>query len=179
MSSASQDVRVARVGKPHGIRGEVTVELFTDSPAERFLQGNVLTVLGPEGAHPRFSTLTVASSRWNKHILLVKFTEIADRTTAETLRNAHLYVSSEGMFQTEEGWYADQLVGLEVYEGSFGGLSVGEVTALITGAAQDLLEIRLPDGREVLVPFVAEIVPEIDEDQGVVITPPPGLLELN
>ena len=60
-----------------------------------------------------------------------------------------------------------------------GGDEVGEVTALQSGAAQDLLVVRLTDGRKALVPFVTAIVPEVDVDGGrVVLDPPPGLLDL-
>ena len=61
-----------------------------------------------------------------------------------------------------------------------GGLQVGEVTALESRPAQDLLVLRLTDGREALVPFVAAIVPEVDIAGGrVVLDPPPGLLNLD
>lgn len=172
-------VRVARIGKPHGIRGEVTVESFTDSPETRFAEDQVLRVKAPQGNQPAFDSLTVTRARWNKHILLIKFMEFSDRNTAETLRDAELYAPREEPLDTE-GWYAEQLIGLAVYLGNFASQQIGEVIDLITGQAQDLLEIRLSDGREVLVPFVEEIVPEISEEAGaIVITPPPGLLELN
>jgi len=179
---SSQDVRVARIGKPHGIRGEVTVELFTDSPDTRFIEGSVLAVKGPDGPHARISALTVARSRWNKHIMLVKFVEVSDRTTAETLRNAELYAPIEDLASEGEveGWYAEELIGLTVHEGNFESGKIGEVLNLLPGEAQDLLEISLLSGHQVLIPFVEDIVPEIDEKRGaIVITPPPGLLELN
>jgi 16S rRNA processing protein RimM len=173
-------VRVARVGKPHGIRGEVTVELFTDTPEERFRHGNVLIAKAPKGTSSLFNELTVAKARWNKHILLVKFVEVQDRNAAETLRNLELYVAVGEAYNGQDEWYADELIGFSVHKGSYKAASIGEITDLITGEAQDLLEIRLSNGRDVLIPFVEEIVPEIDTEQGaVVITPPTGLLELN
>lgn len=178
LSGNNPVVRVARIGRPHGIRGEVTVELFTDSPETRFAEGQMLRLKTPHGNQPAFDSLTVTRARWNKHILLLKFKEFSDRNTAESLRDAELYAPREDPLDAE-GWYADQLIGLAVYLGSFASPQVGEVIDLITGQAQDLLEIRLSDGRKVLVPFVEEIVPEIHGDQGVVITPPAGLLELN
>lgn len=172
-------VRVARIGKPHGIRGEVTVELFTDSPETRFVQGNLFQVRAPENDSPVFTNLTVEKARWNKKILLLSFAEFSDRNTAESLRDSELYAEPEAPVEDEDSWYADDLIGFAVHAESIDTQPVGEVIDLITGQAQDLLEIRLSDGREVLIPFVEEIVPEIDTEQGVVvITPPPGLLEL-
>lgn len=178
MPDETLEVRVARIGKPHGIRGEVTVEIFTDSPSSRFEAGAVLQVRMLNSTELYFDTLTVEKARWNNKILLLKFEEFADRNTAEALRNAELFAHVDRIHD-EDGWYADELVGLEVYEGSTNSSKIGEVVGLISGDAQDLLELVLLDGREVLIPFVDAIVPEIDKEQGaVVITPPPGLLEL-
>lgn len=175
-----RQVRIARIGKPHGIRGEVTVEVFTDSPETRFTKGNAFSVRAGDSSAPAFDQLTVEKARWNKNILLLKFEEFSDRNTAESLRNSELYAEPEETSEDEDGWYADDLIGLTVHQDDFDSPIIGEVSDLITGDAQDLLEIRLSDGIEVLLPFVEEIVPEIDEERGaIVITPPPGLLELN
>ena len=173
-------VRVARIGKPHGIRGEVTVEVFTDSPETRFSVGSVLALRLPSDTNAADKQLTVEKARWNKKILLLKFEEFSDRNTAEVFRDAMLYAPTEHLPDDNDEWYADDLIGLAVYVGSIKAAKIGDVTGLITGTAQDLLQVRLVDGREVLIPFVEEIVPEINEEKGiVVITPPPGLLELN
>lgn len=174
------EVRVARVGKPHGIRGEVTVEIFTDSPETRFVKGNGFSVFKDTVRSASFPYLTVEKARWNKNIMLLKFAEFSDRNTAESLRNSELYAEPEESAVDEDSWYADDLIGLSVHQEDVEAPSLGEVSNLITGEAQDLLEIRLADGSEVLLPFVEEIVPEIYEERGsIVITPPPGLLELN
>lgn len=180
MEYTDRFVRIARIGKPHGIRGEVTVELYTDSPETRFERGNVFAVLSESEVHDSFPEVTVEKARWNKNILLLKFAEFSDRNTAELLRNSELYAEPEESADDDDSWYADDLIGLAVHQEGFDAPSLGEVSDLITGEAQDLLEIRLADGSEVLLPFVKEIVPEIDEERGaIVITPPPGLLELN
>jgi len=164
-------LQVARIGKPHGIRGEVTVQLFTDDPETRFAPGESL-IAEPASNGP----LTVRSARWNKQILVVAFAEVPDRNRAEELRGTQLFVEAESPEEDEEGWYSHELEGLAVFVGS---TRIGTVSELITGTAQDLLEIARPDGSTVLVPFVEEIVPEVDAEGGrVVLTPPPGLLEL-
>ncbi|GAA2040217.1 ribosome maturation factor RimM [Yaniella flava] len=179
-SSNQKQVRVARIGKPHGIRGEVTVELFTDSPEVRFVRDNTFAVRISDAPSEVCPTLTVEKARWNKNIMLLKFAEFSDRNTAESLRNSELYAEPEESTVDEDSWYADDLIGLAVHQEVIDSPVLGEVSNLITGEAQDLIEIRLLNGNDVLLPFVEEIVPEIDEERGaIVITPPPGLLELN
>lgn len=180
MPEETRQLRIARIGKPHGIRGEVTVELFTDSPESRFASAKLVIVQNPDRSATTFDKLTVENTRWHKKILLIKFVEISDRTSAERLRGAELFTAVDELPGDEDGWYRDELIGLTVHEGSRSLPIIGKVTDLVIGPAQDLLEIKLSDGSKALVPFVEEIVPEIDEELGiVVITPPSGLLELN
>ncbi|MDD7834977.1 MULTISPECIES: ribosome maturation factor RimM [Paenarthrobacter] len=166
-------LQVARIGKPHGIRGEVTVQVLTDAPEERFVAGTEF-VVEPASAGP----LTVRSARWNKDILLLGFEEIADRNAAEAIRGAKLFIETEELDDDgEEGWYEHELVGLQARVGA---QTVGKVAALNTMPAQDLLVIESVDGKEILVPFVDEIVPEVNVEEGyILITPPAGLFELN
>lgn len=164
-------VQVARIGKPHGIRGEVTAQVLTDAPEDRFVPGIQFTV-EPASHGP----LTLRSARWNKDILLLSFAEVPDRNRAEELRGAKLFVDTEELEDDDEGWYEHELVGLAV---RVDGRDVGTVSALQTMPVQDLLIVDTPHG-EVLVPFVEEIVPEVDLEGGfVVVVPPPGLFELN
>lgn len=171
-----EQVRVARIGKPHGIRGEVTVQVYTDEPGERFLPGAGL--IGRRGGTTggRDGELTVMRARWNKDILLLAFEGVLTRNQAEELRGTELFAAPGGAGE-DDSWYEEDLVGLAVL---VGGRRVGSVTGLQTGEFQDLLEIGVDGGAEVLVPFVDEIVPEIDPEAGVItLTPPPGLLTLN
>ncbi len=166
-------LQVARIGKPHGIRGEVTAQVLTDAPEERFIAGEVLHVTdGP------VSELTIKNARWNKAILLLSFEEITDRNIAETLRGSRLEIEvSEEPEDDSDEWYEHELQDLKVIHN---GVQVGVVTALRTNPAQDLLVFENSDGEEVYLPFVDEFVPEIDTQAGTLrITPPAGLLELN
>ncbi|HET7781975.1 MULTISPECIES: ribosome maturation factor RimM [Micrococcaceae] len=166
-------LQVARIGKPHGIRGEVTVQVLTDAPGDRFVPGAEFTV-EPAAVGP----LTVNSARWNKDILLLGFDGIETRNEAETLRGAKLFIETEELEEDDdEGWYEHELVGLEARVGS---TVVGKVAALNTGTAQDLLMVTTPEGGEILVPFVEQIVPEVNIEEGyILLTPPEGLFELN
>jgi 16S rRNA processing protein RimM len=171
------EVVVGRIGKPHGIRGEVTVEVRTDEPERRFADGATLSVAPPGGSAFAVSTLTVESTRWHQSTLLVAFAEIADRNAAEAARGVVLSVEvpvDETPDDPDE-FYDHQLVGLSAVD--TGGAELGEVTGLVHGGAQDLLVVATPDGREALVPFVAALVPEVDLAGGrVVIDDRPGLV---
>jgi len=166
-------VVVARIGKAHGLRGEVTVQVLTGAPDERFLPGAVF-VAEPAAAGP----LVLRSARDNNGILLLGFEGTTDRNGAEALRGVKLLADVLEDDGDEEAWFERDLVGLKAV--TVGGVEVGEVTALESRPAQDLLVLRLSDGREALVPFVTAIVPEVDIAGGrVVLDPPPGLLDLD
>jgi 16S rRNA processing protein RimM len=166
-------VVVARVGKAHGLRGEVTVQVLTGSPDERFVPGATFAT-EPAAAGP----LVLRSARDNNGILLLGFEHTDDRNGAEALRGVKLLAEVLADDGNEETWYERDLVGLKVV--TVGGVEVGEVTALEPRPAQDLLVLRLTNGREALVPFVSAIVPEVDIEGGrVVLDPPPGLLDLD
>lgn len=165
-------VLVARVGKAHGLRGEVTVRLHTDVPKERLAPGTVLTAEPP--AH---GPLTVTHTRLHNGVWLVTFEQASDRTAAEALRGTRLYAEVDDEEPEGEGWYESDLVGLSVFDPT--GTRIGEVTSLEVRPAQDLLGVRLLDGRTGLVPFVEALVPEVDVTAGrVVVDAPEGLFDL-
>lgn len=164
---------VARIGKPHGLRGEVTVQVHTDNPQDRLVPGAEFSTEPPERG-----PLTLVSVRVHQGTYLLGFAGVPDRNAAETLRDTRLVTADADPDDDEdEGWYEQDLVGFAVVLTD--GTVVGEVGALHTRPVQDLLEVRLDRGGEALVPFVEELVPEVDEDaRRVVIAPPPGLLDL-
>jgi 16S rRNA processing protein RimM len=171
------DVVVGRIGKAHGLRGDVTINVRTDEPERRFAPGSVLDVEAPTGSATPLRTVTVASSRWHSSVLLVRFEEIPDRDAAEAARGIvlHAALPADASPDDPDEFYDHQLVGLTAYDLS--GTALGEVTGLVHGGAQDLLAIRTPDRRDTLVPFVKELVPEVDVSGGrVVIADRPGLV---
>ncbi|WP_207915331.1 ribosome maturation factor RimM [Micromonospora sp. 15K316] len=197
---------VGRIGKPHGIRGEVTVEVRTDEPDVRFAPGSVLRtepgatpptaqpnrVLRTEpGATPPTSVagpgvpfrvpaeLVIESARWHQGRLLVAFEGVLDRDVAEALRGTLVGVESSEIAAPEdpEEFNDHQLVGLSVVTPS--GERLGEVARIDHAPSSDLLVLRRPEGRTALIPFVKAIVPEVDLAGGrVVVDPPGGLLDL-
>jgi 16S rRNA processing protein RimM len=166
-------VVVGRIGRPHGVRGEVTVEVRTDDPDLRFVPGAVL-LTDPADRGP----LTVGGRRWHREILLLTFEGIDSREAAETVRDTELLVDVAELPELEDPdvFYDHQLVGLaaRLTDGS----PLGEVVA-VRHEGGDLLVVRRPDDREALVPFVSAIVPTVDLAGGfLVVDPPEGLLEL-
>jgi 16S rRNA processing protein RimM len=173
-----ETVVVARIGRPHGIRGEVSLELRTDEPERRLARGAVLAVQAPRGAVAGPTTLTVGSTRWHQERLLASFDGDADRTAAEGLRDCLLSVAVTPDERPEdpEEFYDHQLVGLAVHP--VGGDRVGVVAEVLHSGAQDVLVVRRDDGREAMVPFVAALVPEVDLAAGTLsVADRPGLLD--
>ncbi|MBQ0827944.1 ribosome maturation factor RimM [Streptomyces tagetis] len=164
---------VARIGRAHGIRGEVTVEVRTDEPELRLGPGAVLTT-DPAAVGP----LTIETGRVHSGRLLLRFEGVHDRDGAEALRNTLLIaeVDPDERPEDEDEYYDHQLIDLDVV--TVDGEEVGRVTEISHLPTQDLFIVERPDGTEALVPFVAEIVTEIDlERQRAVIDPPPGLID--
>jgi 16S rRNA processing protein RimM len=170
------EVVVGRIGKPHGIRGEVTVDVRTDEPERRFGVGGVLRAEPPRGSASSLSSVTVARTRWHRDVLLAWFEEIPDRDAAEAARGIVLHATVDPAERPDDPdeYYDHQLVGLRVDD--LGGTELGEVTAVLHGA-QDLLVVRTPTGRDALVPFVKALVPDVDVAGGrVVVADQPGLV---
>jgi 16S rRNA processing protein RimM len=171
------EVVVGRIGKPHGIRGEVTLDVRTDEPDRRFAPGTTIRAEAPAGADRRPSALTVTRARWHQGTLLVTFEELADRNAAEAVRGTLLYATlgRDEVPEDPDEYYDHQLVGLDVVD--VDGTPLGTVKAIVHGSAQDLLTVRTPDGRDALVPFVTALVPEVDLAAGrLVVADRPGLV---
>ncbi|MEV0431042.1 ribosome maturation factor RimM [Micromonospora sp. NPDC050495] len=175
---------VGRIGKPHGIRGEVTVEVRTDEPEARFAPGTVLrtapgAVPSEPGAWRVPAELTVEAARWHQGRMLVAFEGVLGRDVAEALRGTLLSVDSADVAAPEdpEEFLDHQLVGLAVVTPA--GERLGEVARIDHAPASDLLVLRRPEGRTALIPFVKAMVPEVDLAGGrVVVELPGGLLDL-
>lgn len=171
------EVVVGRIGKPHGIRGEVTVDVRTDEPERRYTPGATLRAQAPRGSAFTGRSLTVTSTRWHQSTLLVRFDELGDRSAAEVARGVvlHATIATDVTPDDPEEFYDHQLVGLAAHD--VDGTHLGEVTGLVHGGAQDLLAIKALDGRATLVPFVSALVPEVDlAARRVVIADRPGLV---
>ncbi|MFN2524129.1 MAG: ribosome maturation factor RimM [Mycobacteriales bacterium] len=164
---------VGRIGKPQGLRGEVTVEVRTDVPELRFAVGSVL-LTDPTERGP----LTIASTREQNGRLMIGFEGVQDRSEAEQLRNTLLQVDAADLPESDDPdeFHDQQLIGLGA--DLVNGERLGEVTDVLHLPHGDVLVVRRSAG-EVLVPFVKAIVPDVDVRAGrLVVDPPEGLLDL-
>jgi len=183
---------VGEIVRPHGIHGQVVVDVRTDEPEQRFAPGSVLitdpggTVLGRraeppagDGAWQPPPELTVEEVRPHQGRLIVTFKGIHGRDLAEALRRVVLCVDSEQLpaITDPDEFHDHQLMGLAVVDEA--GEPLGEVVRIDHAPAADLLVVRRPDGATALVPFVRPIVPAVDlAARRVVINPPDGLFDL-
>ena len=159
------ELTVARVGKAHGLRGEVALDLRTDDPEERLAVGERLETRPADAGPLTVATVRVHQGRW-----LVGFEGVRDRTGAEALRGVELVVEAEASDE-EDAWYPHELAGRT------DGRGLGRLEGLEHLPAHDVLVLREPDGARTLVPFVRQIVPVVDVAGGrVVLDPPGGLL---
>jgi 16S rRNA processing protein RimM len=169
-------LRGGRLTKAHGLKGAIKLELYTDEPERRFVPGAVFTLQVPTGSVWHGKTLQLDELKWYNGHPVAFFKNVPDRTVAESLVKAILWVDHDPAEPStdENAWYDHQLVGLSVLRD---GAVVGTVSAIDHFPAQDLLTVTTAAG-EVLVPFVTAIVPTVDIEAGTLtVTPPPGLFE--
>ncbi|QJC21545.1 ribosome maturation factor RimM [Arcanobacterium buesumense] len=162
-------VTVAIIGSARGLKGEVKLNVRTDSPERRLVVGAMYETdpaeLGP---------VTISSVRTYKGSTFVTFAEYADRSGAEALRDTKLVIETDEDDIEDDAWYPHELIGLEALDPE--GYELGEVTGLEPGPAHDYLLVREPDGIITRVPFVKAIVTEVDiDDNCVIIDAPVGL----
>jgi len=150
-----QRVCVARLGAAHGVRGEVKLWSFTADPA-------AVAAYGPfETADGR--VVEIEALRPAKEFFVARLKGVADRTAAEQLRNAELFVPRERLPAPEDSdeFYHADLIGLAVVDAS--GAALGSVVALHNFGAGDIIEVRRAESRDtVMLPFTQAAVPEID-----------------
>ena len=169
------DLVVGRVARPHGVRGELVVDVHTDEPEQRFAAGSSVAARLRTGDR---RTLTVRNARPHGVRLLVVFDAVADRAAAEALRGALLTVDSSTLARPSDPdeYYDHQLEGLSAVLAD--GTVVGTVAEVVHSPGTELLAIHREGLSEALVPFVRDIVPTVDLDAGrIVLTPPEGLLD--
>lgn len=169
-------LRVGRLTKPHGLKGAMKLELFTDNPELRFQAGATFYLQVPEESPWFGKTITIRELKWFNHQPVGFFEEVPDRTAAESIARAILWIDQEvaEAHPEPDAWYGHQLVGLEVRRD---GVAIGTIREVQHLPAQDLLVVKTSKD-EVLVPFVAALVPEVNVEGGyVVVNPPHGLFE--
>ncbi len=178
---ANNLLRVCRIGKAQGLKGEVTVQVFTDEPYNRFEPGNVLYTKDGD------REFTIEASRTFKNRWILLFEQSLNRNDAEALNGLELYTKAQSAeeLEQENAWYIKDLIGLSARICKNNSLGVtpreiGKVVDVVDGA-QSLLKIRLlepvGDDKTALVPFVQALVPEVNlKEKYLTLDPPGGLI---
>lgn len=182
---------VGQIGKPHGIRGEVSVVVRTDEPEERFVAGSVFATkvprdrrvsAAPAGAGVLYqvpAALHLEAIRWHQGRGIAQFEGVHDRNVAEALRGVFLQVDSDTLTPPDDPdeFHDHQLVGLRVE--SVAGALLGTVANIDHAPSSDLIVLDKTDGGTALIPFVSQMVPSVDVPGGrIVVDLPEGLLDL-
>ena len=171
------ELRVGRLTKAHGLKGALKLELYTDEPDLRFQPGAQVSLQVPTDSPWFGHQLTVKELRFYNNHPVVFFDGVDDRTAAESLSRAILWVEydPEARPSEEDAWFDHQLVGLDVLRDD---AVIGQIQRLDHLPAQDLIVVATNGGDEVLLPFVKQFVPEVNIDGGFIrVTPPGGLFE--
>ena len=166
-------ISLGRIARPHGVHGEVQVEVHTDFPEERFVPGRTVALGMDDGGDP--VSATIKTVRPHRHRLLLTFEGYSGREAADRLRGLYVLAPSVTAHDLpEDEFYAHEIIGLVAV--TVDGETVGEVVGLLETGATDVL--RVAGSREFLIPMSRSIVIEVDLDGGrVVIDPPAGLID--
>ena len=165
-------VCVARIGAPHGVRGEVKLWPFTQ-------EALAVTDYGPLESEDGKRKFEIESLRAAKDHLIARLKGIADRDAAQALTNTDLYVPRDRLpdLDEDEGFYHSDLVGLDVVGKD--GAQIGTVHALHNFGAGDIIEIMpVGTGDPVMLPFTDAVVPKIDLEAKQIVVVPPAEIEV-
>ncbi len=159
------------IGRPHGVRGLVRIRPFTED-------AKAITAYGPLTDRKTGRQFIVSVANVAKGMVTARIEGISDRDQAEKLTGTELWVARASLPETEndEEYYFHDLIGLAAFDKD--GAALGQVMGMENYGAGDLLDLRTPEGRSVLVPFTRQCVPVVDVKGGkVVIDPLPGLMD--
>lgn len=159
------------VGRPHGVRGLVRIRPFTEDP-------RAIAAYGPLTDRKTGRQFAVSVANVAKGVVIARIEGVDDRAAAEALGGTELWVAREALPEIEEkeAYYHLDIIGLRAVAGD--GRVIGDVVAVENYGAGDLLEVRTPEGRRVMMPFTRRYVPEVDIEGGrVVIQPAAGMLD--
>ncbi len=170
-SAPSADrICIARIGAPHGVRGEMKLWSFTQDPAD-------VATYGPLHTEDGKRQFDIETMRAAKDHFVVRLKGVADRDAAEKLRNIELFIDRALLPPAEDGaYYHADLIGLSAVTPD--GVAIGTVSAMLNFGAGDLVEIKSNAGGEpMLLPFTAATVPEIDIAGGKMVVVLPAVTE--
>lgn len=165
MAKLENPVLMATIGAAQGLRGEVRARSYTSDPAALAEYGKLYSADG--------RVFEVLELRESKNVVIIRFRGINDRDAAEALNGVELFVDRSNLpddeLEDDEFYYAD-LEGLEAVDDK--GVGYGVISGIYDFGAGDLLELKGPGKRPVLIPFSEAAVLEIDLEGGKVLIDP-------
>jgi len=173
-NSGEEDIVIARIVKPRGIRGEVSCVIETDFP-ERFSSLESVTVWLPDGSRPK---LRVEDCWFHNDRVILKFEGYDTMTAAQGLTGGRLVISDTNSDLLEDGqFFEHQVIGSDVVTSD--GRSIGRVKSVMRTGGTDVLVLETVEGLERMVPFADEICTDVDVGaKRIIVDPPAGLLDL-
>ncbi len=165
---------VGKIVNTHGVRGEVRVISRTDFPDERYKKGKTLFLFKNEHEEP--IPLTVQAHRKHKNFDLLMFEGYENIGVVEGFKEGILKVSEEELGELTEGeFYFHEIIGCHVYTTS--GDEIGSIKEILTPGANDVWVIKAKQGKDILIPYIEQIVKDVNIDEKkVIIEPMEGLL---
>jgi 16S rRNA processing protein RimM len=165
---------VGKIVNTHGIRGEVRVISRTDFPEERYKVGNSLLLFMPGSKDP--VELVIKSHRTHKNFNLLTFEGYDNVNQVEAMKGGILKVPESQRGELEEGeFYFQDIIGCTMVTSE--GEEIGKVVEILTPGANDVWVVKGSKGKEVLIPYIEDIVKKVDiEEKMIVIEPMEGLL---
>lgn len=151
-------LKVGKIVNTHSLKGEVKVISSTDFEEQRFEKGTGLLITR---GNQVVKEVTVESYRTHKNNLLVKFVGIDSIEEAEKLKNLQIKIDSDNIGELEENeFYFHEIIGCEVFDEN--GKSLGEISEILTPGANDVWVIKSQNGKEILIPYIEDVVKKID-----------------
>lgn len=169
-------IAVGIIRKPHGVRGEASIEPWTDS-LDRFEELKSVTLVSPDESKTR--PVRVESVRFHGERALMKFADIGSPEEIQALHNWTVEIpEAEARALDADEYFLHDLVGLTVVDAE--GRTRGTVREAYEGGGGILLNVRRPDGKEFELPFAADLCTEIDiAGKRMVVNLPKGLDDLD
>ena len=151
-------LKVGKIVNTHSLKGEVKVISSTDFEEQRFEKGTELLITR---GNQVVKEVTVESYRTHKNNLLVKFVGTDSIEEAEKLKNLQIKIDSDNIGELEENeFYFHEIIGCEVFDEN--GKSLGEISEILTPGANDVWVIKSQNGKEILIPYIEDVVKKID-----------------
>ena len=151
-------LKVGKIVNTHSLKGEVKVISSTDFEEERFKKGSKLLITR---GNQLIREVVVQSYRNHKNFLLVKFEGIDSVEEAEKLKNLQIKIDSDEVGELEENeFYFHQIIGCEVFDEN--DKNLGEIIDILTPGANDVWVIKGENGKEILIPYIEDVVKQID-----------------